>query len=53
MKKLRIVFVGIIASLFLMTLSISCDADEGADIQKVEQHETKAINKGEIGNDDI
>ena len=53
MKNFKIVLVGIIASLFLMALSVSCDADQSADIQKLEQDDAKAIGKDEIDNDDI
>lgn len=53
MRKLRVQLVGIIACLFLITLSVSCDADDSADIQKFEDTDTKAIGKDEIDNDDI
>ena len=53
MKNLRIVLVGVIASLFLMTLSISCDTDKGADIQTIEKDDIQKLDKGEIGDDDI
>jgi hypothetical protein len=36
MKNLRGVLVGIVASLLLTTLSISCDADKSGDIQSIE-----------------
>jgi len=52
MKNLRVLFVGVVACFFLMTLSVSCDADESADIQKNEQDDAK-IGKDEIDNDDI
>ncbi len=52
MKNYRVLLVGFIACLFLITLSVSCDAEDSAEIQKIEDSNTK-LNKDEIDNDDI
>ena len=55
MKNIRLLVVGMIACLFLILLSVSCDTDKGADIQSIERNNNniQKIDKGEIDNDDI
>ena len=55
MRNTRVLLVGLIASVLLLTLSVSCDAEQNGDIQGIEQQsaDRQALGKDEIDNDDI